>query len=246
MSVATYETLSRIDRGDASTRFLRGNWIVALVVFSILLLIGTPASAATVSFSDAYGPVSVPFATAPLATLSQFDPSLGTLTKVTLTLDADTSAGSISWDNEAGVSTNVTLGIGAEVTAVGLAGVTAVAVPLQTGSAIGVDADNDGAADFVGTDSFAVVGGTGSDSDSDELTSGLGPYIGLGTFDVDVTASVETFLSTTGGFGPIDPTPGVTEGTVTVTYEYTVIPEPTSAAFLGLGALGIAVRRRRK
>ena len=137
-----------------------------------------------------------------------------------LTLDAETSAGSIAWDNEAAVPTDVTLGIGAEVTAVGLAGITAVAVPLQTDSAVGIDADNDGAADFVGTDAFSVVGGTGSDSDMDMLVAGLGPYIGLGTFDVDVSAVVQNFLSTTGGFGPISQTPGVTDGTVTVTCEF--------------------------
>ena len=79
-------------------------------------------------------------------------------------MDGETGVGSgmhdqvIGWDNEALVPSDVTLGIGAEVTAVGLAGVTAIAVPLQTDSGT-VDADNDGPADFVGTDSFAVVGG---------------------------------------------------------------------------------------
>ena len=68
------------------------------------------AQAATISFADSYGPLAVPFPAAPLATLSLFDPALGTLTKVTLTLDADTSAGTIAWDNEAPVSTDITLG----------------------------------------------------------------------------------------------------------------------------------------
>ena len=103
---------------------------VALIGLAAVTLSLTGAHAATISLADPYGPLVVSFPASPLATLAQFDPALGTLTKVTLTLDANTSAGTIGWDNEALVTTDVTLGIGAEVTAVGLAGITAVAVPL--------------------------------------------------------------------------------------------------------------------
>ena len=112
---------------------------------------------------------------------------------MTLTLDANISVGMIAWDNEARVATDVTLGVGAVVTAVGLTGITMVAVPLFTGSASGIAADNDAAADFVGTDSFSVVGGSASASDSAELTAGFGAYIGLGTFAVTVASVFETF-----------------------------------------------------
>ncbi len=195
--------------------------LLALAVLLALFAQGRPAYAATISFADTYGPLAVPFPASPLATLSQFDPAQGTLTKVTLTLDANTSGGTINWDNEAGIATDVTLGIGATVTAVGLAGITAAALPLQVDSAVGIAADNDDAADFIGTDSFSVVGGSGSDSGTGMLTAGLGVYIGLGTFDVTISASVENFLSTTGGFGPISQVAGITDGTVTVTYEFT-------------------------
>jgi len=215
-----------------------------------------PVHAATISFSDTFGPtaIAVPTITVPL---SKFDPALGSLTKVTLTLDADTSAGSIAWDNEAGISTDLTLGIGASVTAAVPASpavLTVVAVPLQLGSATGLDADNDGAADFIGTDAFAVTGGVGMDSDMGMTTAALDlaffteTVSGSGeTFDTDVDSVVETFVSTTGGFGPIDAVPGVTSGTVTVTYEYTVIPEPATGALacVGLLAASLWLRRRR-
>ncbi len=219
---------------------------LALGLLSTSLLCTSTASATTISFADTFGPVAVPFPSAPLVTLSLFDPALGTLTKVTLTLDANTSGGSIAWDNEAPFETDVTLGIGAEVTAVGLAGITLVAVPLQIGSAVGIAADNDGPADFVGTDSFSVVGGSGSDSDMAMLTMGFGAYVGLGTFDVVVSAIVETFLSTTGGFGPIAPVPGSTDGTVTVTYEFIPIPEPATVFLVTSGFAALAVRRKRR
>ena len=107
--------------------------IFAIALLSVLVVLASPAKSATISFADTFGPAAVPFPADPLATLSLFDPAQGTLTKVTLTLDANTSAGMIAWDNEALVPTDVTLGIGAEVTAAGLAGITAVAVPLQIG-----------------------------------------------------------------------------------------------------------------
>ncbi len=221
---------------------------IALALCAVALLGASTARAATIGFVDSYGPVAVPFGAADLATLSQFDPSLGTLTKVTLTLDAVTSAGTIRFDNEAAIATDATLGIGAEVTAVGLAGITAIAVPLQTNSVVNLAADSDGAADFIGTDAFGVTGGSGFDSDSDMLIAGLAPYIGLGSFNVTVAAVVSTFLSTTGGCGPIDPAPGNTFGNVTVTYEFVPIPEPSTAMLVGfilVGALAVARRRVR-
>ena len=62
---------------------------------------------------------------------------------------------------------------------------------------------------------------------------------------VELEAIVSDFLSTTGGFGPIQQTPGQTQGTVTVTYDFVPIPEPSTALLLGLGLLGFAARARR-
>ena len=218
-----------------------------------LVAIASTVNAATVSYDDTFGPSAVASPTI-IVPLPKFDPALGTLTKVTLTLDAETSAGTIDWDNEAGVASDIDLGIGAEVTGTvpGSPSVlTVVAVPLQVGSG-SVDADNDAAADFIGSDAFSVSGGSGSDSDMDMTTAApdllffTASFLGE-TFNTEIDSLVETFLSTTGGFGPINPVPGLAEGLVTVTYEYTAVPEPGTLALATIAAigLGLAVRRRR-
>ena len=161
--------------------------LIMMLVAAICFASAHVTHAATISFSDTFGPIGIP--TAPTLSLSQFDPLIGSLTMVTLTLSTETSGGTISFDNEAGVViADVTLGIGAEVTATGPAGLMVVAIPLQIASAVDIAADNDGAADFIGTDSFTVTGGTGSDSDIMTLIVGLEPYIGTDVFDVLIAA----------------------------------------------------------
>ena len=93
-------------RRGASTAF-------GLALVLSITLGASVSHAASIGFNDGFGPVQVPTPASPLATLSQFDPGLGTLTKVTLTLDADASGGTIAWDNEALFATDATLGIGA-------------------------------------------------------------------------------------------------------------------------------------
>ena len=74
----------------------------------------------------------------------------------------------------------------------------------------------------------------------------------LQTFSISIDSVPETFLSTTGGFGPISSSFGSTKGTVKVTYEFeeSVIPEPASLAIWSvIGGIGLIAgyrKRRRK
>lgn len=219
---------------------------MCLLAFACVATTPDSARADMISFQQDYGPEAAASLPHVVASLPLFDPNLGFLTKVTVELESAATGGSIAWDNEAGITSDVTLGIGAEVT-VSMAGLfTLVAVPLQMDSAEDIAADEaaDGVGDFLGADSFAITGGIGNDSDMDMSTDPLvlAAFTGIGSFDAILNSLVKTFLSTDGGYGPINPIPGVTDGTVKVTYEY-IVPEPASASLLLLGGM-ILLRRR--
>ena len=206
----------------------------------VMLTCVSITSAATISDSAPFGPTAA--ASAPYdVMLDQFDPAMGQLISVTLKLDANTFGGTINWDNEGNIPTNVSLGIGAQVTATAPSALAVVVLPLQLGAAQGISADNDGAPDFIGTDSFSVTGGSGSDSDNSVLLSNFAPYLGLGQFATTISSEVQNLLVTTGGFGPMQQTPGNFDGVATVIYEY--VPEPASFSLLAIGALAITRRR---
>ena len=210
-----------------------------------LALTAGAAQAAFIEYTVPYGPNAVPDAGTNIA-VQQFDETtFGTLLKVTLTLDATAQAGSITWDNESGVVTDVTLGIGGDVTAKAPSALTLVAVPLQTGTGLNIAADNDGAADFIGTDSYTLTGGVGTDSDQKEITNAalFTPYKGVGTFNVTISSILKQSIVTTGGIGVTQPTAGTTSGDVTVRYDY--VPEPATIALLAVGAAGALIRRRK-
>jgi hypothetical protein len=232
---------------------MRMRQVIAIGFLLVLLLFTSTAGAETTSFVDTYGPVVTPFSASSLMTLPQFDPSLGTLTKVTLTLDVDASAGSIDWDNEMPLPTDITLGIGAEVTALTQFGTSVVAIPMQLGTATGIAADNDAGADYVGSDAFSVDSGVGNDVQSSVLTLSLdmAPYIGIGTFDVTIGTVVQNLIITTDGDGPFQQTPGRTEGVVTVAYEYTPVSVPAlsgtgRAVLIGFVLISMAALRFRR
>lgn len=206
------------------------------------------SSAATISYEVNFGSSAI--GTPQFSVnLPKFDPTiLGyTLTEVTIRLDSSTSSNILLFDNEAASPGSVTLNVGTTVTATAPLITAVVATPVQTGTGT-VAADNDGAADYTGTDSFSVAGGSGSAFDTKTSTSGATLAVFTAgapgeTFATTIDNSIFTGTSTSGIFGPTLPTAGNFDGKVTVTYTYTV-PETSSALLGGLGMLALLRRRR--
>lgn len=206
--------------------------------------------AAVVNEVATFGPLPIgsPSFTLPL---NKFDPALGTLTSVKFTIDITTSGGSLAFDNEAGSPGSVTLGIGANVTATtGVSLITTATATASTTGSASILADNDGAADFAGTDSFTLAGGVATDSAFQlnttanylaQFTQSAPNHFFLNT----ISNSIFTNTSTSNVFGPTSAAGGMFSGKLTVAYTYNALPIPEAGtALFGIGLAFVAGFRR--
>lgn len=102
-----------------------------------------------------------------------------------------------------------------------------------------------------GPDNDTVVFVGDSKSELDQFVtvgawaSGNTGYLGSGNFDISGLTAIATAAEVTGDNVRFSGVTTSVEGTVTLTYHYTVVPEPSSTALLGLGGLALIMRRRR-
>lgn len=220
-----------------------------------LLALASPSEAGVDSHSVSFGPWSLPQASQTFY-LPKFDPALGPLTQVEFILSGTAFAGTLKWDGEGGLPTDLTLGIGARMTATGPVSLNVQAVPLQQASTdISGPDDEPGFVyppNWSGPDYFEVTGGTGSDSATQTWTSAgdLAFFTQTApgdTFSIEVEAMDEMSIQTTGGaWGYPLSEFGQVNGTATVRYHFEgVVPEPSSFGLLLMAACPAVLLRRR-
>lgn len=226
-------------------------WRLGALVVGALLLTGS-ARAATISYSDSYGFASTDWGggSSPdgsvTLTLDKFDPSLGTLSSVTLECVAELNA---TWgiENKDAQAKDYTGNITATVTfelPSGFFDQSSVAPQAQASQAVSLGSF-DGVVDYSGTSGATISGITasGSESPTNPVLSMFLASLGDTTFDLLVGATAST--STTGGGSVSEYYLTQAKGTATVTYTYVPVPESGLTPWLiGLGAIGFVRFRR--
>lgn len=223
----------------------------ALHIFTLAASLAGVCSAATIIQTQNFS--FVPSGTAPL-TFNQFDTALGTLTSITITTNVTKNGGSLFVDNESAtpasgnisqsVTINLTSSVGlvdASFTAIGN-GVSATSSYTAT---VGAD-DGDGpGVQTTGPDYDGTTFGQTSTSQTKDVYSGaFGGYQGTGTYAIDA-GGVQGFNTAAIGGAAVAIDPASVLGDVTITYNFTAIPEPSSALLGGIGCLALLRRRRR-
>jgi hypothetical protein len=173
---------------------------------------------------------------------NQFDPALGTLTKVELFFNGFLGATATAENDSVLDAPDFGLSLTGNASAT-FGTLSAIGLVNTVFSQALAASDNGGVANGSGPDfhDFGAVGDVFGDTD--EENAAFAPYIGLGQINADIDASAGfSFVGTT------DATLGInnlgTFGEVFVVYTYDPIPAPGAVALLGLA--GVAGLRRRR
>ncbi len=238
-------------------------------LLSLLATLALSSSAFAVSIVQTQSFGFVPNGNQTLA-YNQFDDSLGTLTKVTVSLAISKSGGRFELDNDSGsqaifnaehkvqgwltstdvkfldASSNTFVAFENDIAATSVTGVTLEAT---TGDATD-QFDRTNAIDYADITPATISASASGDVGAARWTgtvvqAGATGYVGNGTFTLKANANQD--FNTSGFSGVSTATsPAAASGNVTITYEYTPVPEPGIMALLICSAGALLLGRSRR
>jgi hypothetical protein len=176
---------------------------------------------------------------------NQFDPSLGTLTGVTLNLTGQVS-GSSAFESLDSTPSTVTMNLQATIT-LERPDKSSLVATLPTATTVDSVSAFDGSIDFLGTSGRTHAGQNASDVQSVTINSpspDLALFIGKGTISLPITG---VGSSTASGSGNLQVQFLASAGASAVlTYQFATVPEPASMVLFGLGGAAAVVLLRRR
>lgn len=213
------------------------------LLFVALVALAGMVQAATITQDFDTGQISPGTPTDSSFVVQKFNASLGTLTKVTLSISMDAWGGSYSVENTTSDNSPVSGSLKQGISAV----VSGSRVPDGFSSALFSGVSQDFNLAHTG-DKASITGPvyasryqTGKSTDA--LAGDFGLYQGGDTYTITFSSSQSSTHTSTGSVkGSFES--GFSQGFLTVTYEYTAVPEPTSMALLAFGCAALGMRRR--
>jgi hypothetical protein len=212
--------------------------IRAISLGAVLLaafMASSPAGATTITYSDAISMSSTNWSTS--TSVPQFDPALGTLNSITFTLDGSV-LGTGKFESLDASPSQVTMDLQATLKLKRPSG-TVIVQTIPVFETIDNVTAFDGLQDYAGTSgkTYTDVGASSSDSVTTSTAADKALFTGTGNIVLPVTATGSSFASGPGNIVTEFHTSASTG--ITVVYDYTVVPEPSTLALLFAGALGL-------
>jgi hypothetical protein len=178
----------------------------------------------------------------------QFNPAIGTLQSVALTLSGSLST-KITVTNNAGIgstgSTKTTVAYTVQDSGNMLQGKNPPGTPPTYEPQLTVDSDTFGfQLDAGGQQTSDMLTGSGNSNTTYNAAPILAEFSGNGSITLTASTFTQVIVSLNTG-GDTDGSQSTSAGlTGSVTYTYTAFPEPSTVALLAIGALGLLARRR--